>query len=87
MADNSHKAPLTLKLIVRVNEILMSRGKTREALRVELNKFLPPKRQIKGDHSGLVKLNRWLNPTGNDWSEPRSEIALALSKWLDSKEK
>jgi hypothetical protein len=56
---------------------------TREDLINELNKFLCPERRIKSNHSGIVAVNRWLNPTGRAWSEPRSEISLALQKWLD----
>lgn len=85
--DNSHKAPLTLELIVNVNHALSRLTMTRNALREQLNKFLPSKRQIKDNHAGTVKLNRWLNPTGKEWCEPRGEIVLALKKWLESNKK
>lgn len=75
-----HKAPLTLALIVRVNEILSLRGMTRGDLRLVLNQFLPFDRQVPDTHSGMVKLHRWLNPSSNNWHSPSSEIALALQK-------
>lgn len=77
--QKAHTAPLTLGLIVRVNEALSARRMTRDQLRVLLNEFLPPHRQIKDNHSGTVKLNRWMNPTGKGhWPEPLSEVSLAL---------
>lgn len=57
---------------------------TREDFRVELNKLLPDKRHIKGTHSGIVQLNRWLNPSANDWAEPFGEIVLAMQKFTEN---
>lgn len=83
--DISHPSPLTLQLLVDLNEMLVRLNMTNEQFRVELNKFLPRKRQITGTHAGASKLNRWLNPTSRNWSEPQSEIALAFQKFLQSK--
>lgn len=80
-----HRAPMTLALICEVNDTLRVLSLTREALRVELNKILCDRKKIKGNHSGIVKLNRWLNPTSDDWVEPKAEIALALNKFIQSK--
>lgn len=76
---------MTLQLIVSVNETLRYWRMTNNDLRVELNRYLPKCRQIKDDHAGITKLNRWLNPTGMSWCEPKGEIVLALQKVLESK--
>lgn len=85
--SKSHKAPKTLALIVSVNDALRSNRMTNEDLRAELNRYLPKCRQIQATHAGITKLNRWLNPTGAQWCEPRAEIALALQEWLETKKK
>lgn len=56
---------------------------TYEDFRLRLNKHLPDSRQIAGDHSGAVKLAKWLNPTGANWAEPLGEIVLAMKKTLE----
>jgi len=81
--DSSHRAPLTLGVILRVLEIISRDNLTRDEFRVELNKLLPPKRQIKGNHSGIVQLNRWLSPSSKDWPEPFGEIVLAMKKFTE----
>lgn len=78
------RAPFTYELIQRINQILTSRGLTREGFREELNAFLPPFRRIKANHSGLVQVTRWLDPTGSNWSEPMGEIVLAMEKFVNS---
>lgn len=84
MSTNAHRAPLTLGLIVRLNQALAARNMTREQLRVLLNQFLPEDRQIKENHSGIVKLNNWMNPTGRgQWPEPRGEMTLAFQLVLE----
>lgn len=74
---------MTLELIVRIKETLSSRCMTNKEFRVILNKHLPASRQIEDDHSGTVKLNRWLNPAGAQWPEPYGEIVLAMQKSLE----
>ena len=75
-----HRAPLTLGVIVQLSNLLEQNGITNSALAKLLNKYLPPKKQIKDNHPGQIKLNRWLNPTSNAWTEPRGEIVLAMQK-------
>lgn len=87
MPDISHKAPLTLALMVRVEQLRKERGLNIHSFRIFLNKQLPPKRQIKDNHAGTTKLYRWLNPTGRDWCEPRAEVALAMQKFVEESEK
>lgn len=58
---------------------------TREKFIEELNEYLCSKRKLPQTHSGLVQINRWLDPTGNNWSEPKSEISLAFAAWLEAK--
>lgn len=80
-----HPAPETLKTILALKEVMAANGMVHEDVRVEMNKHLPESRQIKPNHSGAVQLSRWLNPTGNNWSEPKSEIILAFQKVVESK--
>lgn len=84
MADMIHRAPLTLEVVLQVLEILSRRKLTREDFRVELNKLLPEKRHIPATHAGIVRLNRWLNPTSKDWPEPYGEITLAMKKYAEN---
>lgn len=80
----AHKrAPETFALIRRVNQILTSRGLTREGFREELNELLTPARRLKENHSGLVQIVRWLDPTNANWSEPKGEIVLAMKKFVE----
>lgn len=76
------RAPETTKLIQRLNAILASRGLTREGFRDELNLLLTPTRRLTTNHSGLVQITRWLDPTGKTWSEPKGEIVLAMQRWI-----
>lgn len=73
---------MTLELIVRIREALRERSMTYSDFRAILNKHLPASRQIEDDHSGMVKLNRWMNPVGARWPEPYGEIVLAMQKSL-----
>ena len=79
----SLRSPRTLVLINRVNTLITSRGITREAFRSELNEFLPSGRKLY-NASGLGQIFRWLDPTSNRWSEPKSEVILAMLKWIDA---
>lgn len=81
--DTSHRAPETLALIVRINHYLTTTGQTREWLLGELNKFLPERRRIVPNKSGMVKIYRWMNPTAKGWPEPSGEIALAMKKFIE----
>lgn len=87
MPDISHKAPLTLALMVRVEQLRKELSISIHEFRVFLNQHLPPKRQIKDNHAGTTKLYRWLNPTGSDWCEPRAEVALAMKVFVEECEK
>lgn len=82
MSKAPNSAPLTLSIIVQLNQAMSLRGLTREDLRVMVNKYLPESRQVRGTHAGIVKLNRWMNPDGSNWPEPQSEISLAFQKVL-----
>jgi hypothetical protein len=80
-----HPAPATLETILNLKKVMAEHGMKQEDVRVEMNKHLPVSRQVKPNHSGAVQLSRWLNPTGNDWSEPKAEIILAFQKVVESK--
>jgi hypothetical protein len=81
----NHPAPATLEIILNLKQVMRDHGMTQEDVRVLMNAYLPVSRQIKPNHSGAVQLSRWLNPTGKDWSEPKSEIILAFQKVAEEK--
>lgn len=87
VSQYQHRAPITLELVLNIKSALTSRGLSREEFIKVLNEFLPETRRIKSNHSGVVQLNRWLNPTGERWVEPRAEIAFAMQKALEKIEK
>lgn len=76
------RAPKTCELIQEINQILIRRGLTREDFREELNRLLTPERQLAANHSGLVQVVRWLDPSSPNWSEPKGEIALAMRDFI-----
>lgn len=73
-----------MALITKINGILSARGLTREQFREELNELLTQPRRLKRNHSGLVQIVRWLDPTNDNWSEPKGEIVLAMKKFADN---
>jgi hypothetical protein len=77
-----HRAPMTLEIIMDVKRLIRDNKMTMDEYRVVLNMYLPDPKRIEDSHSGIVKLNRWLNPSASAWQEPRSEIILAMQKTL-----
>jgi hypothetical protein len=76
-------APATVELIENIKTGLHLSCKTQDDFRLMLNAYLTPSRRIKDDHSGVVQISRWLNIGSKNWSEPRSEIILAMQKVLE----
>jgi hypothetical protein len=77
-----HRAPLTLAVILDVKSLMRDADLTLEQYREVINKFLPAPKHIEPGHAGIVKLNRWLNPSSSGWQEPRAEIILAMQKTI-----
>lgn len=79
----SIRAPQTLVVINRVNTVIASRDITREKFMTELNELICGSRKLRNNYSGLQQVFRWLDPTSDRWSEPKSEIVLSMLKWLE----
>lgn len=78
----AHRAPLTLAIILDVKAMIRDADMKVDEYREVLNKYLSEPKHIEPGHAGVVKLNRWLNPSSSGWQEPRAEIILAMQKTL-----